>query len=98
MKLSMAEKQILIPQIERVLSTGEAWDDDTLHFPAGAAIDAVMTIKGVSKKKTEKGNGEGFETNGWSYDWWQKFVYKGKSYTLGGSGYYGGHTFNLSDD
>lgn len=96
-KLTESELQTLLPHINRVLTTGEPWEDKLMHHPAGAIIDAVLTINGAAKKETEEGNGEGFDTNGWQYDWWQSFTHGGKEYTLSGSGYYGGHAFHVSD-
>lgn len=97
-KLTNSEAAALLPQIERVLKTSEPWEDEELHHPAGAIIDAVLTIPGIQKSETETNNSEGFDTNGWQYDWWQHFTHNGKEYTLSGSGYYGGHSFNLSDE
>jgi hypothetical protein len=99
MKLELNQEELaaLLSNINRVLETGVPWEDKTLHHPAGAIIDAVLTIKGTEKKKTDEGNGEGFETNGWQWDWWQQFQHGGKDYTLSGSGYYGGHSFHVAD-
>lgn len=96
-QLSEAELESLLTNIRRVLETGKPWEDETLHHPSGAIIDAILTIKGMAKKETEEGNGEGFDTNGWQYDWWQHFTHGGKEYTLSGSGFYGGHAFHISD-
>jgi len=38
-----------------------------------------------------------FETNGWQWDFWQYFKYKGNTYCFGGSGYYGGGTFSRAN-
>lgn len=94
MKLKLTKSEIaeLIPKIQSVLDTGKQWENNNLHHPAGAIIKAVLSIKGMKK------NEDGFDTNGWQYDWWQHFTYKGKDYTLSGSGYYGGHAFGLSDE
>ena len=94
-KLTKDESEALLPKIRQVLETGKPWEDEILHHPAGAIIDAVLTIKGVKKKKTDEGNGEGFDTNGWQWDWWQHFKHNGKEYILSGSGYYGGHAFQV---
>lgn len=91
-QLTKSESRSLLPNIQRVLDTGQSWESDDLHYPAGAIIDAVLSINGVSKKE-----GESFDTNGWQYDWWQHFIFKGEEYTLSGSGYYGGHGFYVSD-
>lgn len=96
--LTAIEIQTLISHIESVLKTGKAWEEDEMHHPAGAIIDAVLTIKGMKKDESNEESNRGFQTNGWQYDWWQQFVYKGNNYTLSGSGYYGGHGFNLSDE
>lgn len=96
-KLSESEKADLVKNIQTVIDTDAPWENKSLHHPAGAIIDAVLSIPGMAKKETETGNGEGFESNGWAWDWWQKLTHNGKEYTLRGSGYYGGHGFNLSD-
>ena len=95
-KLTKSESAALLPHIKRVLETGDPWEDENLHHPAGAIIKAVVSIKGMAKKTTEE-NSEGFDTNGWQYDWWQHFTHGGNEYTLSGSGYYGGHAFHVSD-
>ena len=92
MKLTKTEIEDLLPKIKQVLATGEMWEDENLHHPAGAIIKAVLSIEGV--KKVE----DGFSTNGWEYDWWQKFEYQGKQYVLSGSGWLGGHSFYPDDD
>lgn len=96
-KLTPEELASLLPSVQKVLETGVPWKDDALHYPAGAIIAAVLSIKGMKKVKSEEGNGDGFDTNGWQYDWWQQFTYKEKKYTLSGSGFNGGHAFNLAD-
>lgn len=99
-KLTQDEKDVLLPHIKGVLNGDDKrWEDKNLHHPAGAIIDAITKIKGVEKKESEDDCGQdGFDTNGWQYDWWQRFSYKGKDYTLSGSGYYGGHSFGPSDE
>jgi len=96
-KLTSTEIAQILPDTLAVLS-GEkkGWERATLHHPAGAIIDAILEIKGVAKFKDEES--EGFDTNGWQWDWWQEFVYQGKRYTLSGSGHYGGHSFSISDN
>lgn len=93
------EKAALRQIIQGVLDTGKPWNDKYVHYPAEEAIKVVLAIKGAKKLKGGEGDdGEGFSTNGWQWDWWQEFTYQGQNYTLGGSGYYGGHSFNLSDE
>ena len=87
--------QNALKQIKKVLETGEIWESETAHFPAGAIITAILSIKGMEKQINSPQ--DGFMTNGWQWDWWQEFIYKGKQYTLSGSGYSGGHSFYLSD-
>lgn len=89
-ELNTDEMKALLPKIQHVLETGEPWEDEEFHFPAGTIIKAVSSIKGVTEK-------DRFESNGWEWDWWKTFSYNGKEYTLSGSGYYGGHRFGLSD-
>ena len=92
MRLTREEKNKFIENIKSVLETGEPWEDDNLHYPADEAIRAILKIPGVKKVEDD-----GFVTNGWEWDWWQKFTYKGQCYTLSGSGYYGGHSFEKED-
>lgn len=98
-KLTDAEKAALLPHIKAVLETGQAWEDKSLHHPVEAIVSAILEIEGVARKEIEDGRYgiEGFDTNGWQWDWWQEFSHAGKRYTLSGSGYYGGHAFHLSD-
>lgn len=86
---------MLTPE-QLVLQTGKMWEDKELHYPACAIINAVLSIPGVAKIATDESR-EGFDTNGWQWDWWQYVTYNGKNYTLSGSGYYGGHSFFVSD-
>ena len=98
LKLTKEERLWLMPKIMSVLETGEPWDGKDQHFPAGAIISAVLSIKGMKPRTTDDELGiPGFSTNGWQWDWWQAFSYKGKSYMLSGSGYHGGHTFELDE-
>lgn len=97
-KLTKQERDLLLPNVAHVLITGEAWESKTLHFPAGAIIDAVLTLNGMAKDTSDGESNEGFSTNGRQWDWWQKFVHEGKKYTLSGSGYHGGHSFHVADE
>lgn len=90
-KLTKPELVSLLPQIKRVLDTGKPWEDEHLHHPVEAIVNAILSIPGIEEKE------DGFETNGWQWDWWHRFKYKGKEYTLSGSGYYGGHAFHETD-
>jgi hypothetical protein len=98
-KLTEAEVSALLPNIKRVLETGETWKDDQLHHPVDAIVSAILTIPGMARKSVDGGSYgiEGFDTNGWQWDWWQHFTHGDKEYTLSGSGYYGGHKFHVSD-
>jgi hypothetical protein len=100
-KLTPVEMSTLVPCIIKVLETGKPWEAEEMHHPAGAIIAAVLSIGGIKKPSREEdgdGSNEGFSTNGWQYDWWQKFTYRDKNYTLSGSGFLGGHSFHLSDE
>jgi hypothetical protein len=97
-KLTTEETEALLPHIKTAMETGKKWEDKSLHHPAGAIIDAVLSIPGVKKDESDEDSSEGFSTNGWQYDWWQQVTYKGKRFTLEGSGYYGGHKFYTSDE
>jgi hypothetical protein len=95
MKFKLTENELaaLLPKIQQVLETGTLWEDKCLHHPTGAIIAAVMTIPGMELVD----HSGGFIANGWQYDWRQYFKHSGKEYTLRGSGYYGGHSFHISD-
>jgi hypothetical protein len=41
---------------------------------------------------------DGMSTNGWEWDWGNCYIIDGKKYQLGGSGYYGGLSFEKGDD
>ena len=42
---------------------------------------------------------DNIDTNGWSWDYWLSFEANGKSYTLGGDGYYNSTaSFSLNED
>lgn len=99
LKLTKREKAELLPHIFRVLKTGEKWEAPTMHHPAGAIIAAVLEIPGMKKGETkpEHSCSDGFDTNGWEWDWWQTFIFKGNEYTLSGSGWLGGHAFFVAD-
>lgn len=97
-KLTDTEKENLLPHILAVIATGKPWENKELHYPAGAIIAAVLSIKGMKKNEDDEDLAEGFDTNGWQWDWWQNFKHGGKNYTLSGSGYYGGHGFHVSDE
>ena len=98
-KLTRIELAALLPNIRRVLATGEPWEDEQLHHPVEAIVAAILSIRGMERKELEDSRYgiAGFDTNGWEWDWWQHFTYGGKEYTLSGSGYYGGHSFCVSD-
>jgi hypothetical protein len=100
MELTKDEKKALLSSIRSVLETGKPWEDKALHHPAGASIGAALSIPGMKKCETDEEDRcrDGFDTNGWQWDWWQMFTFKGKDYTLSGSGYYGGHAFHLADE
>lgn len=98
-KLTKPEKAELLPKLRAVLDTGKAWEDATMHHPAGAIIAAVLELQGIEKAKSEDGErgSDGFDSNGWQWDWWQRFNHNGKTYVLSGSGHYGGHSFGPED-
>jgi hypothetical protein len=87
-----------LPNIRGGLQSSKGWEDKNLHHPAGAIIDAVLSIPGVKKDSSDENKSDGFDQNGWQWDWWQDFTHQGKRYTLSGSGFYGGHSFNLADE
>ena len=90
----------LLSHIKHVLATGESWEDEQLHYPVEAIVNAILTIPGIERKdlgSDARYGIEGFDTNGWQWDWWQHFKYGDKEYILSGSGYYGGHAFHLTD-
>ena len=74
--------------IEKVLNGSlDRWSSAETHIPVRDLVEMTKKIEGV-----EEGD---FETNGWQWDWWACFSYKEKSYTMSGSGYYGGLSFTL---
>ena len=83
-ELTKEEKDYLIQNIMSVLETGEEWEDEIFHQPVGAIIQALEEIDGVEVDE------DGFDTNGWQWDWWQRFNYNGKVFALFGSGWNGG--------
>lgn len=99
-KLTDEEMAALLPHIKSVLETEKEWRDENLHYPVEAIVAAILTIEGIERKKLEDARYgiDGFDTNGWQWDWWQHFSYWGKEYVLSGSGYYGGHAFFLKDE
>lgn len=99
LKLTTEEKVALLPKIQAVINTGKPWEDKQLHYPVEAIVQAILSIQGMKRKELDdpRYGIKGFDTNGWQWDWWQKFAHNGKEYTLSGSGYYGGHAFHLSD-
>lgn len=99
-KLTESETEALLPNINRVIETGEPWKDEQLHHPVKAIVEAILAIPGMERKDLgddARYGIEGFDTNGWQWNWWQHFRHDGKEYTLSGSGYYGGHAFHVSD-
>lgn len=102
MKLTLndEEKARVLPGIEAVLNgSAKAWEADEEHLPSEALIKAALTLKGLTKdKKADTNCSDGFDTNGWEWDWCQHFRHGGKSYVLTGSGALGGHSFHHADD
>lgn len=99
-KLQQPQVELILPHIKRVLETGNPWEDDSFHYPVMLLVDWILSsIPGLKPKalKDPQYGIEGFETNGWEWDWVQHFTYQGKEYVLSGSGYYGGLAFNLKD-
>lgn len=98
-QLTTTEAAVLLANIQRVLATGEPWKDDSIHYPVEPLVNTILTIPGMERRAIEDGRYgiEGFDTNGWQWDWWQHFAHDGKEYVLSGSGYYGGHSFDLAD-
>lgn len=99
-KLTEIETGALLPHIKAVIETGKPWEDENLHHPVEAIAEAILSIPGVKRKALDEASYgiDGFDTNGWQWDWWQHFEHGGKEYVLSGSGYYGGHAFHLADE
>lgn len=100
-ELTKTETLALATIFRGVIKTGNNWEYCDLHYPVEAIVNALLSIEGVERppESDEDQYGEpGFSTNGWQWDWRQKVMHQGKSYTLSGSGYYGGHKFHLSDE
>ncbi len=98
-KLTGVTADLFIHHIQRVLETGEKWEDGDLHYPVEKIVNTMLSIPGM-KRSEEEGDYaiEGFSTNGWQWDWWQYFKYNGKKYILSGGGYFGGHAFELESE
>jgi len=98
-RLEPEEKLLIIPEIKAVLDGADTWEAPQLHFPVEAITNAILEIPGVKKAELEDPTYgiDGFDTNGWQWDWWQTFEYSGQRFVLSGSGYYGGHSFALED-
>ena len=95
-ELTETELNAVMPHLQRVVETGEPWEDETLHFPAGLIIAAVLKLDGMTKRP-RGADDDDFETNGWDWDWWQHFLHNGTGYTLHGSGFYGGLSFEREE-
>jgi hypothetical protein len=91
LKLTKRESIVVTEAVKRVFETGETWEAEKLHHPAGAIIKTIESIEGVEKEGD-------FSSNGWDWDWWQNFTYDEKSFTLFGSGHHGGHSFYIADE
>lgn len=78
----------MIEEIMQVVSGEKDSVKSHLHFPLWSICD-VLEENGFTQ-------GE-LDSNGWSYDYWHTFDYNGKSYTVGGSAYYGGFSFYPSE-
>ncbi len=89
----------VIDGIKSVLAGGPDFESD-LHFPVGDLIEGVKgAIPGIEEKEDDSDNGaDGFSSNGWQWDWWQRFQYEGKTYILSGSGWHGGTSFSSEED
>lgn len=89
----------LFEGIRKTLLTGELFES-TLHFPVKELMEAIeQEFPSFKKKEHESDNGpDGWSTNGWQWDWWQRFENDGKCYILHGSGYYGGLSFGGAED
>jgi len=86
-----------VDEIRETIATGAAWSDQGAHFPADHLITAILAIDGMKKDDSDEDSSDGFTTNGWDWDWWQAFEREGQFYTLSGSGYYGGHRFEIAE-
>ncbi len=97
--LTEEEKALIVPQVQAVLDGGPDWEAPDMHQPVQAIVAAILDIPGVERQPLDDPEYgiDGFSTNGWQWDWWQHFVFKGRKFTLAGSGYYGGLSFHLSD-
>lgn len=85
-----AIQEQVIPHMELVTKTTETWKAK-LHFPAGALVQEAEKAGFTTHQ-------DDMSTNGWQWDWWIDMEKDGVRYTLGGSGYYGGLQFFLSEE
>ena len=91
MKLCESDKQRVKAAVQQVLcGERDEWDGSEEHFPMYPLVQAVSEIDGVEE-------GE-FESNGWQWDWWQEFIFDGRTFRLYGSGAYGGHGFSEKEE
>lgn len=54
-------------------------------------VRAVESVGGSVDRET-------MDTNGWQWDWWMDGEYKGRTFTLHGSGYYGNGSIYWKDE
>lgn len=85
-QLSGNQKKHIQNNIRNVLDgrTTE-WVAKNEYYPLMALDAAILEIDGVTLIDRD--------TNGWQWDYWQYYEFNGKTFTLSGSGYYGGHAF-----
>lgn len=97
--LTATETEAVQAAIKNALATGTDWEAPELHHPSEAIIEAVAAL-GLHKLEGDDDTGpDGFSTNGWQWDWWQRFQWTdGSVWTLSGSGAYGGHEFNRQQE
>ena len=98
-KLTAEEKQWLHEAISEVMATGTPLKDEARHLPVMALVAACEEM-GLTKHEFESDDGrDGFSSNGWQWDWWQRFKSQdGRLWCLSGSGYYGGICFDFADE
>lgn len=72
------------------VTSGEANDYTFTHIAPDTIISYFEELGGAHVE-------DSFDTNGWQWDWWDKVSLNGVTYSISGSGYYGGTTLSKEE-
>ena len=75
-------KELHLNNIKHCLNTGVDWSTKD-SLPVQHVLDILLDV-GCTLDE------DSFEKNGFQYDWWYKFTYGGRLYTVEGCGFWGG--------